>query len=252
MARGVAPSGSRRTRRDSLPSPGSHHLDHQGILHPGPVREAAWVALLQPLPPRMGPAISPSTSALSYSSSPRTRRGLTRRNSHRWPSPFARLPLQKLRHYYPGRSAGAPITPGAPSQVPCESRRPGSCRLNAGHRSASNRDARRAQLPQPGTWPRFRCPFKLNDTSTAVRVHSSSWSPPDASCAPFPHRSPRRSSANAACGGLASSPEGRCRRANLHLSHSTSSQRSAYIIRNLRSPFMAHVPALLTSTLVTW
>ena len=100
VARGVAPSGSRRTRRDSLPSPGSHHLDHQGILHPGPVREAAWVALLQPLPRRTGPAISPSTSALSYSSSPRTRRGLTRRNSHRWPSPFARLPLQELHRYY--------------------------------------------------------------------------------------------------------------------------------------------------------
>ncbi len=100
VARGVTPSGSRRTRRDSLPSPGSHHLDHQGILHPGPVREAAWVALLQPLPRRTGPAISPSTSALSYSSSPRTRRGLTRRNSHRWPSPFARLPLQELHRYY--------------------------------------------------------------------------------------------------------------------------------------------------------
>src|ERR1700740_3839308 len=38
-------------------------------------------------------------------------------------------------------------------------------------------------------------------------------SPPDASRAPFPHRSPRRSSANAACGGLKPPPDRRLRRA---------------------------------------
>jgi len=70
-----------------------------------------------------------------------------------------------------------------------------------------------------------------NDTSTAVRVHSSSWSPPDTSRAPFPHRSPRRSSANAACGGLKPPPEGQLRRANLHLSHSTDSQRSHLLMK---------------------
>jgi hypothetical protein len=47
-----------------------------------------------------------------------------------------------------------------------------------------------------------------NDTSTAVRVHSSSWSPPGTPPVPFPHRSPRRSSANAACGGLEPPPKG--------------------------------------------
>jgi hypothetical protein len=36
----------------------------------------------------------------------------------------------------------------------------------------------------------------------------SSWSPPDASRAPFPPRSPRRSSANAAGGGLSLPPQG--------------------------------------------
>src|SRR5262249_15523816 len=57
----------------------------------------------------------------------------------------------------------------------------------------------------------------------------SSWSPPDASRAPFPRRSPRRSSANAARGGLEPPPAGRLRRANLHLSHSTTSRNPAYI-----------------------
>jgi hypothetical protein len=40
---------------------------------------------------------------------------------------------------------------------------------------------------------------------------------------PFPHRSPRRSSANAAWGGLKPPTAGRLRRANLHLMHSTMS-----------------------------
>src|SRR3954470_3620517 len=43
---------------------------------------------------------------------------------------------------------------------------------------------------------------------------TSSWSPPDASSAPSPCRSPRRSSANAAQAGLTPPPEGRRRRAN--------------------------------------
>ena len=56
-------------------------------------------------------------------------------------------------------------------------------------------------------------PLWTDDTSTAVRGYSSSWSPPDTSRAPFPHRSPRRSSANAACGGLKPPPDRRLRRA---------------------------------------
>src|SRR6201993_4339379 len=56
-------------------------------------------------------------------------------------------------------------------------------------------------------------PLWLDDTSTAVRGYSSSWSPPDTSRAPFPHRSPRWSSANAACGGLKPPPDRRLRRA---------------------------------------
>ena len=43
-------------------------------------------------------------------------------------------------------------------------------------------------------------------------------------CAPFPYRSPRRSLANAAYGGLKPLPAGRLRRANLHLSHSMASR----------------------------
>src|SRR4029078_5809781 len=38
---------------------------------------------------------------------------------------------------------------------------------------------------------------------------------------PFPHRSPRRSSANAACGGLKPPPDRRHRRATLHLLQNT-------------------------------
>jgi hypothetical protein len=58
----------------------------------------------------------------------------------------------------------------------------------------------------------------------------SSRSPPDASRAPFPHRSPRRSSANAACGGLKPPPAGRLRRArHLHLPHSTTDDSPSYI-----------------------
>src|ERR1035437_280151 len=49
---------------------------------------------------------------------------------------------------------------------------------------------------------------------TTLQQWSSSRSPPDASRAPFPHRSPRRSSANAAGGGLKPPPAGRLRRAS--------------------------------------
>lgn len=46
-----------------------------------------------------------------------------------------------------------------------------------------------------------------------VHSRSPSRSPPDSSRLPFPHRSPRQSSASAACGGLTPPPAGRRRRA---------------------------------------
>src|SRR5207302_6721099 len=67
--------------------------------------------------------------------------------------------------------------------------------------------------PPPGT--RTFAPVLMSSESvTTLQQWSSSRSPPDASRTPFPHRSPRRSSANAACGGLRPSPIGRSRRAN--------------------------------------
>jgi len=47
------------------------------------------------------------------------------------------------------------VYPGAP-HVPRRSRRPGSCRLHAGHRLANTRAPVRL-VPQPRTRPRFRC-----------------------------------------------------------------------------------------------
>ena len=132
----------------------------------------------------------------------------------------------------------------APSHVPCERRRPGSCRLCAGHHLASHRAPARSCSRSPEHGHGFDAPSERNDTSTAVRVHSSSWSPPGTPPVPFPHRSPRRSSANAACGGLEPPPEGRLRRAYLHLSHNTDSRRSHLPPhQDLRSSFMAHAPA---------
>ena len=94
----------------------------------------------------------------------------------------------------------------------------------SGHPPGSSR----AFLLRPG----FDATLLSNDTSTAIPENEdcapSSRSPPDASRAPFPHRSPRRSSANAACGGLQPPTAGRLRRANLHLLHSTMSKSSTY------------------------
>src|ERR1700738_1772539 len=63
-------------------------------------------------------------------------------------------------------------------------------------------DSSRADLLHPG----FDVTSLGNDMAAAIPENGdcapSSRSPPDASRAPFPHRSPRRSSANAACGGL--------------------------------------------------
>src|ERR1700758_2017664 len=77
-----------------------------------------------------------------------------------------------------------------------------TCRTPPGQKNGHPPDSSRADLLHPG----FDATLLSNDTSTAIPKKTdcapSSRSPPDASRAPFPHRSPRRSSANAACGGL--------------------------------------------------
>ena len=105
--------------------------------------------------------------------------------------PSATLPLA-----HPDRQRGRQCR-HPPSHVPCRSRRPGSRRLHAGHRLANKRAPARL-IPETLELPRFRCHLACFDTSSAVRSRSPSRSPPDASRAPFPHRSPRRSSTNAA------------------------------------------------------
>jgi hypothetical protein len=111
----------------------------------------------------------------------------------------------------------------SPSHVPCKSRRPGSRRLHAGHHLANHRDTRQAHHGRTARPPAFDAtsitlttPQQRTPTRSPGRALSgtSSWSPPDASSAPSPCRSPRRSSANAAQGGLTPPPEGRRRRAN--------------------------------------
>src|SRR5215212_7390332 len=106
-------------------------------------------------------------------------------------------------------------------------------------RSGHPPDSSRAAGVRPG----FDATCLRNDTSTATPpargCAPSSWSPPGASRAPFPPRSPRRSSANAAGGGLKPPPAGRLRRAYLHLLHSTASTSSPYI--EPPSTFVAHL-----------
>ena len=92
-----------------------------------------------------------------------------------------------------------------------------------GHPPGSSRELCFSPVPMP------TCHF---GTSTAVRLRSPSWSPPDASRAPFPRRSPRRSSANAARGGLTPPPEGRRRRATTFITcTATQSRRTTYLTR---------------------
>jgi hypothetical protein len=98
------------------------------------------------------------------------------------------------------------------SHVPCKSRRPGSCRLNAGHHLARKPGHPPGPAPAAHHMAAVSVPL-LTLTTHQQRGYSSSWSPPDTSQVPFPHRSPRRSSANAACGGLKPPPDRRLRRA---------------------------------------
>ena len=105
----------------------------------------------------------------------------------------------------------------SPSHVPCKSRRPGSRRLHAGHHLASNHGH------PPGSSRECRCspvsmPSLNFDASTTTpgpqpakpdAPGTPSWSPPDrVKPSLLPDRSPRRSSANAAPGGLTPTPAG--------------------------------------------
>ena len=102
------------------------------------------------------------------------------------------------------------------------------------------RDSSRADLLHPG----FDATLLSNDTSTAIPETKdcapSFRSPPDASRAPFPHRSPRRSSANAACGGLKPPTAGRLRRAKPS-SPAQHRVKKLYLQTELLSTFVAHV-----------
>ncbi|WP_326584638.1 hypothetical protein OG889_40360 [Streptomyces sp. NBC_00481] len=90
--------------------------------------------------------------------------------------PLRCLPLGKLplARHTTGRYRGAP------SPVPCESGRPGSRRLHAGHYLASKRIAARL-IPELAKDPGFDVICLLNDASATIRLRSSSRSPPDVS-----------------------------------------------------------------------
>jgi hypothetical protein len=131
----------------------------------------------------------------------------------------------------------------SPSHGPCKSRRPGSHRLRAGHRLARTRALARLYHGVTTRSPAFDATQLLTTLQQrppaglpAGASGSSPWSPPDAIRAPFPCPSPRRSSANAAQGGLTPAPIGRRRRAIvLHLSHSTASEVVSYMTPLQRS-----------------
>ena len=81
------------------------------------------------------------------------------------------------------------------------------CRTLPGQ-SAGTHQAHPGTTGVPVSMPSNRMDHVINGSLT-----SSSRSPPDVSSTPFPHRSPRRSSTNAARGGLEPPPVGRPRRA---------------------------------------
>ena len=174
VARGVAPSGSRRTRRDSLPSPGSHHLDHQGILHPGPVREAAWVALFAAAPTPHGPGDFPIDFSSLIQLLPTTRPGLTGQTQPQTTRPLRSTPITGASSLL---RAGPPAHRSRPARLPTFPARAAD-------------QAHAASMPDT-TWPEtgipagpcshspanghgFDATLRLDDTSTAVRGYSSS------------------------------------------------------------------------------
>ena len=137
----------------------------------------------------------------------------------------------------------------SPSHVPCQSRRPGSRRLHAGHHLASHRDTRQAHHGRTARPPAF-------DATSIVLTTPQQRTPTPRTPGgrllerlPGPHltrqarllpdRSPRRSSANAASGGLTPPPKDDAGGpTSLHLQHSTASMKIAYI--NPPSAFVTH------------
>ena len=115
-----------------------------------------------------------------------------------------------------------------------------TCRTPPGQSAVHPPGSSRAYLLHPG----FDATLLSNDTSTAIPETEdcapSFRSPPDASRAPFPHRSPRRSSANAACGGLQPPTAGRLRRAKPS-SPAQHHVKKLYLQTELLSTFVAHV-----------
>ena len=114
-----------------------------------------------------------------------------------------------------------------------------TCRTPPGQSTAIRRAPPKAVLIRLG----FDVAYVSNDTSTAIpesRLRTVFLIPTWRNRVRlFPSRSPRRSSANAAHGGLEPPAVGRFRRAYLHLSHSIASRSLDYMIRPL-STFVAH------------
>src|SRR6266576_1855593 len=102
----------------------------------------------------------------------------------------------------------------------------------SGHPPGSSRDSQNIPVSMSAEWvstrqQRFACARLPGPHLTPLTT-------------PFPHRSPRRSSANAACGGLKPPPAGRLRRAYLHHSRSTAFQKAPTYIRTSLPAFVAH------------
>jgi hypothetical protein len=151
---------------------------------------------------------------------PRSYRPVRRRIPQRYSVPCGFSPLGTLPvTSHPGRQYR-----DAPSHVLCES--PDQAHVaympdTAWPVSGHPPDSSRAKSKHPVLMPSLRYDTS-SATPSARGCAPSSWSPPDASRAPFPPRSPRRSSANAAGGGLKPPPAGRLRRANSFISRTAS------------------------------
>jgi hypothetical protein len=202
---------------------------------------------------------------------------LTRRTNYGWPGPFAPPPLQGPHHYYGPVRQHAPrryshLTGSSRSATPYRPLRTVSGRAFP----RSVREPQTRLMPPPCRAPpgqssgtRQAHPAANNqdhgfDTSSNVTTRQQRFGfthlpGPHLTPlrAPFPHRSPRRSSANAACGGLKPPPEGRLRRANLHLPHSIDSRRSSlptcetpFIVRGTRYCVVGLV--LVTALMRSW
>ena len=147
---------------------------------------------------------------------------VARTNSPKWPGPLAPPRLPGLPRYYRPVRQQTPRRYSAPHgfrrlrALPVAAHTPAAGSVGACLPTFYARAADRARVAyMPGTawpvagyppdssWSLVRAPVLMPsqtnfDTSIAIRLRSPSRSPPDASGAPFPHRSPRRSSANAA------------------------------------------------------